>query len=132
MVVSGEVRNNSATSPACPGPGMHFFSVAQSAALAPRKEMPALIPDASSRSAEVYHLIWKREKPVVQESPVYSAADPGRGSTHPGPRTFRGHERKIAAHADICHSVGVCFIPKVIESLGGWVVVASDVIRVIG
>ena len=43
------------------------------------------------------------------------------------------HQIKIAAHADGCHSVvGVDFILMVIESLGGWREVVSDVIGAIG
>ena len=37
-----------------------LFSAAQSAALAPKKEAPALIPNASSRPADVYLPTWER------------------------------------------------------------------------
>ena len=37
-----------------------LFSVAQTAALAPRKEVPSLIPDSSNRPADIYLPNWKR------------------------------------------------------------------------
>ena len=42
-----------------------LFSAAQTAALAPRKEAPALIPGSSSRPADVYLPVWSRGKPDV-------------------------------------------------------------------
>ena len=43
-----------------------------------------------------------------------------------------GEERKIAAHAEACRTVGVSFVPLVVESLGGWSDEASDTIANIG
>ena len=53
-------------------------------------------------------------------------------STTKGHALSVGEERKRAAHAEACHSVGVSFIPLVIESLGGWSDQAADTIRCFG
>ena len=43
-----------------------------------------------------------------------------------GVSTTQGHalsvveDRKMAAHAEVCRSVGVSFTPLVVESIGGW------------
>ena len=42
-----------------------LFSAAQAAALAPRKEVPSLIPGSSSRPADVYLPNWKRGQPAA-------------------------------------------------------------------
>ena len=50
-----------------------LFSAAQSAALAPRQEAPALIPGSQSRPADVFLPIWSRGRPaalVVFSEPV--------------------------------------------------------------
>ena len=43
-----------------------------------------------------------------------------------------GEGRKMAAHANACRSVGVTFIPLIVESIGGWAPRAVDVIKGIG
>ena len=43
-----------------------------------------------------------------------------------------GEERKRAAHNEACSSVGVIFIPLVVESLGGWSEKAYETIARIG
>ena len=43
-----------------------------------------------------------------------------------------GRERKLAAHSTDCRSVGVDFIPLVVESLGGWDDEAIATIGLIG
>ena len=56
----------------------------------------------------------------------------------PGAATVQGHalllgeERKLSAHAEACRSVGVSFIPLVVQSLGGWSDEAADTISSIG
>ena len=45
-----------------------LFSAAQSAALAPKKETPSLIPGFSSRPADIFLPCWKRGKPAALES----------------------------------------------------------------
>ena len=43
-----------------------------------------------------------------------------------------GEDRKIAAHTTSCRSVGVSFIPLIVETLGGWSNQALETIRGIG
>ena len=112
-----------------------LYSAAQSAALAPRREVPSLIPGSSSRPADVFLPQWKRGQPAAIDVTVISTLQQ---LTVVGASTTKGHalsvgeERKRAAHAEACHSVGVSFIPLVIESLGGWSDQAADTIRCFG
>ena len=48
------------------------FSAAQSAALAPLKEAPSLIPGSSTRPADVYLPNWKRGQPAALDVTVIS------------------------------------------------------------
>ena len=105
-----------------------LYSAAQSAALAPRKEVPALIPGTSSQPADVFLLIWKRGQPAALDVTVISTLQ---NLTVAGAASTQGHalsvarERKMALHSPACHSVGVSFFPLVVESLGGWSDTAS-------
>ena len=49
-----------------------LFSAAQTAALAPRTEMPFLIPGTSSRPADIYLPNWTRGKPAALDIHVIS------------------------------------------------------------
>ena len=112
-----------------------IFSAAQSAALAPRKEVPALIPGTSSRPADVYLPNWRRGQPAALDGTVISTLQQltleGAASTQ-GHALSVGKERKMTAHSEACRSVGVIFLPLVVESLGGWDGEAADIIRAIG
>ena len=88
------------------------FSAAQSAALAPRKEFPALIPGSSSRPADVYLPNWKRGQPAALDVTVISTFQSltlSGAAVTPGYALSVAAERKRAAHASACHSVGVSF-----------------------
>ena len=108
------------------------FSAAQSAALAPRKEVPALIPGSSSRPADIYLPNWYRGQPAALDVTVISTLQ---NLTVEGAAKTQGHalsigrERKLAAHSQACHSVGVSFVPLVVETLGGWCEEAISVLR---
>ena len=52
--------------------GDTIFSAAQSAALAPRKEAPSVIPGSSSCLADVYLPNWKRGQPAALDIHVIS------------------------------------------------------------
>ena len=112
-----------------------FYSAAQSAALAPRREVPSLIPGSSSRPADIYLPHWKRGLPAALDVTVISSLQQ---LTIVGASTTQGHalavgeERKLTAHAEACRSVGVTFIPLVAESIGGWSDWAEETIRDIG
>ena len=107
-----------------------LFSAAQTTALAPRKEMPSLIPGTSSRPAYVYLAIWTRGKPAALDVHVISTLQQ---LTLKEAATTQGHEeRKRAAHSEAYYSAGVTFIPMVVESLGGWGEEAVHTIKNIG
>ena len=112
-----------------------IFSVAQSAALAPRKEAPSMIPSSRSRPADIYLPNWKRGQPAALDVPVISTMQQltqARAASTQGYALHVGEERKMAAHAEACRSVGVHFVPIVAETLGGLSEVAIDTIRSIG
>ena len=112
-----------------------LFSAAQSAALAPRKEAPSLIPGSSSRPADIYLPNWCRGRPAALDVTVISTLQSltlaGAASTQ-WHALMVGEERKTAAHHAACQSVGVVFIPLVVESLGGWSEEAVHNISMIG
>ena len=96
-----------------------LFSVAQSAALVPRKEAPSLIPSSSSRPADIYLPIWKRGQPVALDVTVISTMQQltqASAASTPGYALHEGEERKMAAHVEACRSVGVHFVPIVAET----------------
>ena len=76
-----------------------LFSAAQSAALAPRKEAPSLIPGSSSRPADVYLPNWKRGQPAALDVTVISTMQQltrDRASIVPWHALQVGEERKMA------------------------------------
>ena len=100
-----------------------LFSAAQSAALAPRKEVPTLIPGTRSRPADIFLPNWCRGRPAALDVTVISTMQP---LTQSGAASEKGYalkvaeERKMAAHNAECRGAGVSFVPLAVESLGGW------------
>ena len=100
-----------------------IYSAAQSAALCPRKEAPALIPGALSRPADIYLPNWEGGRPAALDVTVIS---PLQRLTISGASSVAGHalqvaeERKRATHSEACREARVSFIPLAIETLGGW------------
>ena len=112
-----------------------LFSVAQSAALAPWKEAPSLIPSSSSHPADIYLPIWMRGQPAPLDITVLSTMQQltqASVASTPSYALHVGEERKIAAHAEACRSVGVHFVPIVAETFDGWSELAIDTIKSIG
>ena len=112
-----------------------LFSASQSAALAPRKEVPSLIPGSKSRPADLYLPYWKHGKPAALDVSVISPMQHltvSKASAIQGHALSVGEDRKIAAHASSCHSVGVSFIPLIVETFGGWSNLAVETIKSIG
>ena len=97
------------------------FSAAQSAALAPRKEFPSLIPGHQNRPADVFLPHWDRGLPAALDISVISTLQ--QRTVH-GAAETQGYElsvceeRKMATHASSCRAVGVSFIPLAIVSWG--------------
>ena len=97
--------------------------------------MPSLIPGSKSRPADVYLPHWKRGQPAALDVSVISPLQQltvSQASSTQGHALLVGEGRKISAHAAPCASVGVSFIPLMVETLGGWSDKASDTIRSIG
>ena len=112
-----------------------LFSAAQTAALAPRKEVPSLIPGTSSRPADVYLPNWMRGQPAALDVHVISTLQQltlKEAAVTQGHALSVGEERKRAAHSEACHAVGVTFIPMVVETLGGWGEEAALTVKIIG
>ena len=112
-----------------------IFSAAQSAALAPRKELLSLIPGCQNHPADVFLPHWDRGLPAALDISVISTLQQ---RTLQGAAETQGYalsiceERKMAAHAVSCRAVGVSFIPLAIESLGGWSELGAKTINHIG
>ena len=112
-----------------------IFSAAQSAALAPRKEFPSLIPGCHNRPADFFLPHWDRGLPTALDISVISTLQ--QRTVH-GAAENKGYalsiceERKMATHAASCREVGVSFIPLAVESLGGWSDLAAKTISRIG
>ena len=112
-----------------------LFSAAQSATLAPRKEVTSLIPDTNSRPADIFLPNWSRGLPAALDVTVISTLQT---STLSGAAMDQGYAlrvgegRKIAAHQEACQAVGMSFVPLVVESLGGWSEEAAFTISRIG
>ena len=95
--------------------------MAQSAALAPRKEVPSLIPDSSSRPADLYLPRWKRGLPTACDLTVISPVQNltlDRAAEIQGYAITVAEERKLRAHWGHCHQSGISFIPLAVESFG--------------
>ena len=99
-----------------------IFTAAQSAALGPRKEAPALIVGTPSRPTDVFLPTWSRGRPVALDVTVTS---PLQALTIQEASTA-GHalevatSRKLATHLSPCRAAGLDFIPLAVETLGSW------------
>ena len=97
---------------------------------------PLADPKFQQRPADIYLPIWKRGQPAALDvtciiSTMQQLTQASAAST-PGYALYVGEERKMAAHAEACRSVGVYFVPIVAETLGGWSELAIDTIKSIG
>ena len=99
-----------------------LFSAAQSAALAPRKEMPSLVPGRASRPADVFLPTCERGQPAALDVTIVSTLQNrtvARAASVLGYALSVARERKVTAHSEACQSAGVSFVPMVVETLGG-------------
>ena len=112
-----------------------IFSAAQSAALAPRKEVLSLVSSSSSRPADIFFPCWKQGKPTAFDvtviSPLQQLTIQG-ASVTPSYAIAVGEDRKFHTHLENCLAAGVSFVPLMVESLGGWSDEAVDTLRLIG
>ena len=108
-----------------------LFSAAQSAALAPSREMPNMISNSLSRPADVLLPTWSHGRPAALDVHVISPLQQqtiGEAASTPGHALQVGVQCKLTAHLATCRSAGVDFIPIVAEVLGG---LAEDLISTI-
>ena len=97
-----------------------IFATAQAAALGPRREAPCLVPNSSSRPADVLLPSWSQGRSAALDVSVIS---PLQKLTLNGAATIPGHvgaNRKLAAGLPACGAAGVEFLPLMVETLGGW------------
>ena len=108
-----------------------IFSAAQSAALAPSKEAPGLVPGSQARPADIFLPSWSLGRPaaldvhVISPLQVLTVAD---AAFTPGHALQVGVQRKLASNLSACRSSGTDFVPLVAETLGG---LAEDTISTI-
>ena len=111
------------------------FSAAQSAALAPRREVPSVIPSSRSRPADIFLPSWVRGQPAALDVTIISTMQPatinGAASTQ-GHALLVGEARKLSTHEAACTAVGVSFVPIVMESFGGMSALAVITLAGIG
>ena len=109
-----------------------IFAAAQSSALAPRKEMPSLIPRSCARPADVFLPQWEGGQPVALDIMVISsvqAATVSDAAVIQGSALGVAETWKQALHAAACHRVGVNFYPLAVEALSGWCHSAVSIIH---
>ena len=107
------------------------FSVAQSAALAPSKEITGLVPGSLSRPADVFLPSWSCGRPAALDIHVISPLQQltlSEASVTPGHALQVGVQHKLASNLPACREAGVECIPIVAETLGG---LAKDTIHTI-
>ena len=107
----------------------------QTAALAPRKEVPPLFPGSQIRPADVFLPCWKGGRPAALDITVISTMQQ---LTIQSAAEIQGHallvaeELKFAAHGAECQADGISFIPLAIETLGDLSDTTADTISNIG
>ena len=97
--------------------------------------MPSLVPGSASRPADVFLPTWERGQPSGLDVTVVSTLQKRtvvRAASVSGYALLVVRERKMAAHSETCQSVGVSFVPMVVETLGGWDEEAVRTITAIG
>ena len=121
----------------CSGMTLYGTPYFQLHSLQPKRpgEKCSLISGSKSRPADLYFPHWSQDWPAALDVTVISTMQ---ALTVTGAATTQGHalsveeDRKMAAHAEACCSVGVTFIPLVVESLGDWSETAVHSIKSIG
>ena len=107
------------------------FSAAQSAALAPSKETPGLVPCSQSRPADIILANWSCGHPPALDVHVISPLQQqtiAEVSHTPGHALQVGVHCKLVSNLSACRSTGTDFIPLVAETLEG---LAEDTIHTV-
>jgi hypothetical protein len=112
-----------------------IFSAAQSAALAPRREVSSLIPGSQSRPADVFLPQWSRGRAAAVDITVVSplqAALVHESARTPGHALQVAEDRKIRQHKQACSDAGIDFIPAAVDTFGQWSSESEELIERIG
>ena len=104
------------------------FSASQSAALAPTKEAPGVIPSSLSRSTDLLLPTWRGGRPAALDVHVISPLQESESSFTRGHTLQAGVQHKLSSSLSACRSTGTDFVPLVAETLGG---LAEDTISTI-
>ena len=100
-----------------------IFVTAQAAALGPRREAPCLVPNSSSRPADVLLPSWSQGRSAALDVSVISPLQKltlNGAATSPGHALNVGANRKLAAGLPACRAAGVEFLRLMVETRGGW------------
>ena len=104
-----------ATEIASPATMLFGFNAAQSAALAPTKEAPNLVPGSSARPADILLPYWCRGRPAALDVSVIS---PLQRLTLADAASTQGHalsvgvHRKLTSNLPACRAAGVDFLSR--------------------
>lgn len=112
-----------------------LFTAAQSAALAPSKETPGLVPSSLSRPADISLPNWCHGRPAALDVHVISPLQQltlAEAAFTPGHALHVGTRRKLASNLSACRAAGAECIPLVAETLGGLSEDSILTIRAIG
>jgi hypothetical protein len=101
----------------------HFYHVAASCNLAPRKEENALLPDTNARPADVLIPHWTEGRDTALDVTVVSPLLTDRlanSITTPSHTLTCAFNDKCRDYLAACKREGIAFIPLPVETLGGW------------
>ena len=90
------------------------FSAAQTAALAPRKEVPSLILGSQNRPADVFLPCWKGGRPAVLDITVIYRQPSGL----PLNALLVAEERNLSAHGAACQAAAFPLSPLPLKPSG--------------
>ena len=99
-----------------------FHAAAQSAALAPSKETPGLVPGSQSRPGDFFIPCWSLGRPTAFNVLVISPLQDltiAEATLSPGHALHVGVQRKLSSNLSACRFSGLDFVPLVAEALGG-------------
>ena len=99
-----------------------IHAAAQSAALAPSKETPGLVPGSQARPGDIFIPCWSLGRPTAFDVLVISPLQEltiAEAAQTPGHALDVGVQRKLTSNLPVCRSSGLDFVPLVAETLGG-------------
>ena len=112
-----------------------LFATAQSAALAPSKETPGLVPNSLLRPADILLPNWTQGRPAALDIHVISPLQQltlAEAASTPGHALQVGTRRKLSSNLSACRDAGAECIPIVAETLGGLSEDSIHTVRAIG